>query len=103
MHPSLSTPRFLSTLHTLRPSSPLRYLHVPSRETLSYTRFKMSDLSIELTAPNGRKYTQPTGIFIDNEWVKPKSGDKITSINPSYKLFQAFLSLSLLSPLQGRV
>ncbi|MCJ1375374.1 hypothetical protein MMC20_006609 [Loxospora ochrophaea] len=43
----------------------------------------MSDLSIELTAPNGRKYIQPTGIFINNEFVKPKSGEKITSINPT--------------------
>ncbi|KAK5009141.1 mitochondrial aldehyde dehydrogenase [Cryomyces antarcticus] len=43
----------------------------------------MSDLSIELTAPNGHKYTQPTGLFINNEWVKSKSGEKITSINPT--------------------
>ncbi|KAI9702384.1 MAG: hypothetical protein M1836_000863 [Candelina mexicana] len=43
----------------------------------------MSDLSIELTAPNGRKYTQPTGLFINNEFVKSKSGNKITSINPT--------------------
>ena len=43
----------------------------------------MSDLSVELTAPNGRKYTQPIGIFINNEFVKSKSGDKITSINPT--------------------
>lgn len=42
-----------------------------------------SDLSIELTAPNGRKYTQPTGLFINNEFVKSKSGEKITSINPT--------------------
>ncbi|KAL8951453.1 MAG: hypothetical protein Q9222_002578 [Ikaeria aurantiellina] len=42
-----------------------------------------SDLSVELTAPNGRKYTQPTGLFINNEFVKSKAGDKITSINPS--------------------
>ncbi|KAL8917951.1 MAG: hypothetical protein Q9172_005620 [Xanthocarpia lactea] len=40
-------------------------------------------LSIELTAPNGHKYTQPTGLFINNEFVKSKSGDKITTINPS--------------------
>ncbi len=40
-------------------------------------------LSIELTAPNGHKYTQPTGLFINNEFVKSKSGEKITSINPS--------------------
>ncbi|OCK85198.1 aldehyde dehydrogenase-like protein [Lepidopterella palustris CBS 459.81] len=43
----------------------------------------MSDLFIELTAPNGCKYTQPTGLFINNEWVKSKSGEKITSINPT--------------------
>ncbi|KAB8336704.1 hypothetical protein FH972_021014 [Carpinus fangiana] len=40
-------------------------------------------LSIELTAPNGLKYTQPTGLWINNEWRKAKSGEKITSINPS--------------------
>ena len=43
----------------------------------------MSDLSVELTAPNGVKYTQPTGLFINNEWVKSKSGEKITTINPT--------------------
>jgi aldehyde dehydrogenase (NAD+) len=44
----------------------------------------MSDLSVELTAPNGTKYTQPIGLFINNEWVKPKKGEKIASINPTY-------------------
>jgi len=43
----------------------------------------MSDLSIELTAPNGKKYTQPTGLFINNEWVASSKGNKITSINPT--------------------
>ncbi|KFY51383.1 hypothetical protein V497_09195 [Pseudogymnoascus sp. VKM F-4516 (FW-969)] len=43
----------------------------------------MSDLHIELTAPNGRKYTQPTGLFINNEWIKSSDGKKITSINPT--------------------
>ena len=50
------------------------------------TSVKMSDLSIELTAPNGTKYTQPTGLFINNEWVKSSSGQKLTSINPTYAL-----------------
>jgi len=40
-------------------------------------------LSVELTAPNGRKYIQPTGLFINNEWVASSDGAKITSINPS--------------------
>nr|OQO25064.1 hypothetical protein B0A51_07443 [Rachicladosporium sp. CCFEE 5018] len=44
----------------------------------------MSDsLSIELTAPNGKKYTQPTGLFINNEWHPSSDSTKITSINPS--------------------
>lgn len=42
----------------------------------------MSDLSIELTAPNGRKYTQPTGLFINNEFVAAKSGETISTTNP---------------------
>jgi len=51
--------------------------------TFSTIRSKMSDLVVELTAPNGRKYKQPVGIFINNEFVKSKSGEKITSINPT--------------------
>jgi aldehyde dehydrogenase (NAD(P)+) len=43
----------------------------------------MSDLSVELTAPNGRKYTQPTGLFINNEWVAGSKGEKITTVNPT--------------------
>jgi aldehyde dehydrogenase (NAD(P)+) len=41
-------------------------------------------LDIQLTAPNGRKYAQPTGLFINNRWVKSSDGGKITSINPTY-------------------
>lgn len=44
---------------------------------------RMSDLSIGLTAPNGRKITLPTGIFINNKFLKSSSGEKITSINPT--------------------
>ncbi|KAI6754001.1 hypothetical protein HG530_013177 [Fusarium avenaceum] len=40
-------------------------------------------LAVQLTAPNGRTYKQPTGLFINNEWVKSSDGGKITSINPS--------------------
>lgn len=43
----------------------------------------MADIYTELTAPNGRKYTQPLGLFINNEFVKSKSGEKITSLNPT--------------------
>lgn len=56
---------------------------VPSRRQFHNT-IAMSNLSVELTAPNGRTYTQPIGLFINNEFVPSKSGEKIASVNPSY-------------------
>ncbi|UNI20458.1 mitochondrial aldehyde dehydrogenase [Purpureocillium takamizusanense] len=38
---------------------------------------------VDLQAPNGVRYTQPTGIFINNEFVKATSGQTITSIDPA--------------------
>ncbi|EKV19463.1 Betaine-aldehyde dehydrogenase, putative [Penicillium digitatum] len=43
----------------------------------------MADLSVQLTAPNGHSWTQPTGLFINNQWVKCSTGEKIASINPT--------------------
>lgn len=48
-----------------------------------HTAIRMVDLKVELTAPNDTKYTQSTGLFIDNEWVKSGNGETITSINPT--------------------
>ncbi|QKX61851.1 uncharacterized protein TRUGW13939_09007 [Talaromyces rugulosus] len=42
----------------------------------------MADLSIALTAPNGQQYTQPTGLFINNEFVKGNGGT-IVSVDPA--------------------
>ncbi|KAF4122234.1 aldehyde dehydrogenase (NAD(P)+) [Geosmithia morbida] len=39
--------------------------------------------AVELQAPNGRKYTQPTGLFIDNEFVAASSGKTIASVDPA--------------------
>lgn len=41
------------------------------------------DLFVDITAPNGRQYKQPTGLFIDNEFVKSTSGQTIASIDPA--------------------
>ncbi|KAE8146814.1 aldehyde dehydrogenase domain-containing protein [Aspergillus avenaceus] len=41
------------------------------------------DLFIDLTAPNGRQWKQPTGLFINNEFVKSSSGQTIASIDPA--------------------
>ncbi|KAF2402749.1 aldehyde dehydrogenase [Trichodelitschia bisporula] len=43
----------------------------------------MPDLKVKLTAPNGTEYTQPTGLFISNEWVPSSDGGTITSIDPT--------------------
>ena len=43
----------------------------------------MADLAVQLTAPNGRSYSQPIGLFINNEWVKSSDGGKLASINPT--------------------
>ncbi|KAF4335502.1 aldehyde dehydrogenase [Fusarium beomiforme] len=40
-------------------------------------------LDVQLTAPNGRTYKQPTGLFINNAWISSSDGRKITSINPT--------------------
>ncbi|KAH8673228.1 aldehyde dehydrogenase domain-containing protein [Ilyonectria robusta] len=42
-----------------------------------------ADLYQQLTAPNGHKYDQPLGLFIDNEWRPAKSNEFITVVNPT--------------------
>ncbi|CAI0655065.1 unnamed protein product [Colletotrichum noveboracense] len=39
--------------------------------------------SLDLQAPNGVKYTQPTGLFINNEFVASCSGQSFVSIDPA--------------------
>ncbi|KAG9231799.1 aldehyde dehydrogenase domain-containing protein [Amylocarpus encephaloides] len=39
--------------------------------------------SIQLETPSTGKYTQPTGLFINNEWVKGVDGKSLETINPS--------------------
>jgi aldehyde dehydrogenase (NAD+) len=46
----------------------------------------MTQLSIELTAPNGRTWSQPTGLFINNEFVPSQKGDLLSTIDPAYVL-----------------
>lgn len=43
----------------------------------------MSDLFVEITCPNGQSYKQPTGLFINNEFVAATSGEFVESINPA--------------------
>lgn len=41
-------------------------------------------LPVKLSVPNGRIYEQPTGLFINNEFVPSGSGQRLTSIDPAY-------------------
>lgn len=40
-------------------------------------------LEYDVTLPNGLKYSQPSGLFINNEFVKSIDGKTLESINPS--------------------
>ncbi|KAK6829463.1 aldehyde dehydrogenase (NAD(P)+) [Apiospora arundinis] len=41
------------------------------------------NLAVQLTAPNGRTYAQPTGLYINGEWVKSDKGATLASIDPA--------------------
>jgi len=43
----------------------------------------MSETSVKLKTPQTGEYEQPTGLFINNEWVKAVDGKTIEVINPS--------------------
>lgn len=47
----------------------------------------MSDLYVNLQAPNGRKWSQPIGLFINNEIVPSSKGQLLESIDPAYVWF----------------
>jgi len=41
-------------------------------------------MEAQLTAPNGKSWAQPVGLFINNEFVKSSNDQKLASINPTY-------------------
>lgn len=40
-------------------------------------------MEVDLTAPNGKSWKQPIGLFINNEFVKSSNDQKLASINPT--------------------
>ncbi|CCE78562.1 Piso0_001188 [Millerozyma farinosa CBS 7064] len=50
---------------------------------LSVRRYANMSLEQEITLPNGIKYVQPTGLFINNEFVKPHQGKAFEVVSPS--------------------
>lgn len=47
--------------------------------------------TVEITLPNGLKYEQPTGLFIDNAFVTGL-GDRFSVINPAYVIVTHVIS-----------
>ena len=58
---------------------------ITPEKALGTPKVPVTDLEVELKAPNGRKFTQPIGLFINNEWVKSSNGQKLTTVNPTYE------------------
>ena len=40
-------------------------------------------MEVNLKAPNGKSWSQPLGLFINNEFVKSSNGQTIATINPT--------------------
>lgn len=62
----------------------LQLQFVRSYSVASTVRQAKSKMEVELTAPNGRKWMQPLGLFINNEFVKGSGEQRIASINPTF-------------------
>jgi len=66
-------------LEKARPSL-VRYISLAGTARQASPANKME---VELTAPNGRMWSQPLGLFIGNEFVKSTGEQKLASINPA--------------------
>lgn len=79
---SYSSRRSLRRTRTLACS----WLYWTSRPfSISQTlRTILASMEVELAAPNGKKWIQPLGLFINNEFVKSSNEQKLASINPTY-------------------
>lgn len=77
----------LSCTQNIRPRSlsppTLSPFSCSRRAALSFYTRPVSAMEVELTAPNGKKWSQPLGLLINGEFVKSSNEQKLTSINPS--------------------
>lgn len=56
---------------------------IPKNNSILYQVMSLP-MNARLVAPNGVEYTQPLGLFINNEFVPAQSQDRITAVNPQY-------------------
>jgi hypothetical protein len=81
--PIFTRPSRLSYSKSILFAAPASSFRITTTGTCFSRTRAMSDLVVQLTAPNGRTYAQPTGLFIGNEWVRGGDGDMIGSVNPT--------------------
>lgn len=97
---SLSSSSFSSYSALLNKHSSARRLAISSRSTTAINNnvfffalprtasfshsARLRNMEVQLSAPNGQKWSQPIGLFINNEFVKSSNDQKIASINPAY-------------------
>src|SRR5277367_2359690 len=73
------SPHYTDLAIILRP-----HFRLSQQFSLLLPRFHRSIMtSANITLPSGKKYTQPTGLFINNEFIKAKSGKTFEAINPA--------------------
>ncbi|KAK4200486.1 aldehyde dehydrogenase [Triangularia verruculosa] len=80
------SPRWLSAGGSWKPllSSTLKsHTTTLKPRYFSLSTYLRNKMEVELTAPNGRKWSQPLGLFINNEFVKSSNEQKLASINPT--------------------
>lgn len=57
-----------------------------SKSLIHIWQTTMSDtnsLVVEIVAPNGLRYEQPRGLFINNEFAESSTGETIVSLDPA--------------------
>ncbi|KAL8325197.1 hypothetical protein RB597_008453 [Gaeumannomyces tritici] len=76
----LSFPR--RTRAPLVPLAPLDRAFYRSFTKSSPSRLSLAaSMEVELSAPNGKRWNQPLGLFINNEFVESSNGQKLATIN----------------------
>ncbi|KAL7934777.1 hypothetical protein V8C35DRAFT_299741 [Trichoderma chlorosporum] len=66
----------------IKPIQRIDFYHGCVRRFSHSSWLASSRLETKLSAPNGIRWTQPLGLFIDNQFTESNGGDMITTVNP---------------------
>lgn len=78
---SLSASKFITTATTITPTTITKRMSSTIAEKLNLKIVEQDAVSI--TLPNGLTYQQPTGLFINNQFIKSQDGKTLKVENPS--------------------